>query len=167
MVCIWPLASCFPRCQSCVSPPLCACAGTAAAQAVVPDGSRGFCVLSHNPKRFMGAMLRLVQTSMSCTGAMLQQLRAELPFALLTQVSVHVSHCTLWHFWDRVPGGRGLHRGWTPTLCTAAPVSYSNGQALSEAVSWHGRQKHHCLAKGTMVWWTRQKRKLSDQSLSE
>lgn len=101
---------------------------------------------------------------------MLQQLRAELQFALLIQASVCVSRCRFAHgdisvtvslgAWDCTGSAH-------PCCAQQQPVSYGDEQALSEAVSWHIRQKQHYFAKGTMVCWTREKRKLSDQSLSE
>lgn len=175
---LWPPAS--QGCQRCpenaravlccVPPPLCACPGTAAAQAVISYGTRELSILSYSPKHLMGTMLRLVQISISYIGTMLQQLRSELQFALLIQVSVHISHCKFAHgdismtvslgAWDCTGSG-------CPCCAQPQPVSYSDEQALSGAVSWHVRQKQHYLAKGTKVCWTRQRRKLSDQSPSE
>lgn len=87
-------------CQSC-APAVChlpVCLSMiAAAQAGRSYGTRGLRVLSHNPKRVMGTILRLVQISIIYIGTMLQQLRAEVQFALLIQVSVRISHCRFAH----------------------------------------------------------------------
>lgn len=133
MVCIWPLASCLTRCQRCpvyagavrllrVTSPVCL--------------SGDCCCTSCNV---------LWHQRIMCPQPQPQMVNGDRAWACVNQYLIHRSNvtaaerstpvcsadpsvspyftqqiCTWWHFCDCIPWGLGLHREWTPILCTAA-----------------------------------------------